>query len=176
MELWSGSFKRGAFFSTAELFVKTPGIRCVQELFLAWLDSVGLPGYELAGGSLNTARISAMPKRCVVGVRQAGGWLALLLAFTLSCTQVPLEIAAPVVSPEPDSRASEEDLEAGRAIYVSKEKCARCHSPKPVYNYSAKDWKKAILPVMADMTKLKPDEYELLAAYVTAASHSRPKQ
>jgi hypothetical protein len=109
-------------------------------------------------------------------IRQAGGLLVLLLVFTLSCTQVPLEIAAPVLTPEPDSRVSEEDLEAGRAIYVSKEKCARCHTPKPVYNYSAKDWKKAILPVMADMTKLKPEEYEVLAAYVTAGSHARPKQ
>jgi hypothetical protein len=117
-----------------------------------------------------------MHKRCDVGVRQACGWLALLLVFTLSCTQVPLEIAAPVVTPEPDSRGSEEDLEAGRAIYISKEKCARCHSPKPVYNYSAKDWKKTILPVMADMTKLKPEEYEVLAAYVTAGSHARPQR
>ena len=117
-----------------------------------------------------------MHKSRDIVVRQAGGLLALLLFFTLNCTQVPLGIAAPVLTPELDSRASEEDLEAGRAIYVCKEKCARCHSPKPVYNYSAKDWKKAILPLMADMTKLKPEEYEVLAAYVTAGSHARPRQ
>jgi mono/diheme cytochrome c family protein len=81
-----------------------------------------------------------------------------------------------VLTPGPDSRASEEDLEAGRAIYVSKEKCARCHSPKPVYNYSAKDWKKAILPVMATKAKLRPEEYEVLAEYVAAGSHAKPKQ
>ena len=116
-----------------------------------------------------------MHKSREIRVHGVGGWIALLLVLSLSCTQVPREVAAPVLMPEPGSRFTEEDLEAGRAIYVSKEKCARCHSPKPVYNYSAKDWKKAILPVMADMTKLKPEEYEALAAYVTAGSNAKPK-
>jgi mono/diheme cytochrome c family protein len=101
------------------------------------------------------------------------GCFALLLLITSSCSQVPLEIAAPVLTPDPDSRFSEEDLAAGREIYVSKEKCARCHSPKPISNYTAKDWKKAILPVMGDMAKLRPEEYEDLVAYVTAGAKKR---
>ncbi|HLW64293.1 MAG TPA: cytochrome c [Gemmataceae bacterium] len=114
-----------------------------------------------------------MDKSRYLRFRWAGACLILLL--TISCSQIPLEMAAPMLTPAPESRATEEDLAAGREIYISKEKCARCHNPKPVYNYSAKDWKKSILPVMGQLAKLKPEEYEDLALYVTAGSTSRPK-
>ena len=109
-------------------------------------------------------------------IQWAAGFIGLTLAITISCSQMPVETAAPVLSPEPGSKVSQEDLAAGRAIYVSKEKCAHCHNPKPVNSYTAKDWKKAILPVMADKAKLKPEEYELLAAYVTAGSRAKASQ
>jgi hypothetical protein len=87
---------------------------------------------------------------------------------------MPVEKAAPVVTPTPGSGTSAKQVESGRAIYVSETKCAQCHSPKPVYNYSADKWAKDILPRMGKKCKLMADEYSDVLAYVTAASHAQP--
>ncbi len=106
--------------------------------------------------------------------RLAGGMLVLLLALPLACHHIPVEKAAPLVSPPAGSSVTAKQLETGRAIYVSESKCAQCHSPKPVYEYSADKWAHDILPRMGKKCKLMADEYDNVLAYVTAASHAQP--
>ena len=99
----------------------------------------------------------------------------LLLAIAAhGCSHVPVDQAAPVLVPSAGSSATAERLDAGRAVYIGETKCARCHNPKPVYEYTAKDWSGSILPRMAKKAKLTPDEYESVLAYVTAGSQMRP--
>lgn len=97
----------------------------------------------------------------------------LLIALGLACNHVPVEQAAPVLTPSPGSGATVAQLDAGRAIYVSEAKCARCHSPKPVYEYAVVQWTKEILPRMGKKSKLTTDEYANVLAYVTAGSQSQ---
>jgi hypothetical protein len=98
----------------------------------------------------------------------------LLLALAIGCRQAPVEQAAPVLTPAPGTGVSGARLDAGRAIYVSEAKCARCHNPKPVYEHTADQWAKDILPRMAQKSKLSTDEYDSVLAYVTAGSQARP--
>lgn len=100
-------------------------------------------------------------------------WVAVVLAVAapLGCRQVPVEQAAPPVAALPGSGVAVERLEAGRAIYVSESRCARCHSAKPVGEYAASAWERDILPGMAKKAKLTDEEYENVLAYVTVAAH-----
>src|SRR5262249_51961354 len=102
--------------------------------------------------------------------RQAGVLVGLIIAFSFGCRHVPVEQAAPVLAPPTGSSVAAASLEAGRAIYVSAAKCAHCHSPKPVYEHTADEWAKNILPRMGKSAKLTPDEYDSVLAYVTAGS------
>jgi hypothetical protein len=106
---------------------------------------------------------------------RVGGSVVLFIAF-LGCRHVPVDKAAPVLSPSPGSAVTAEQLKAGREIYVSAAKCAHCHSPKPVYEHSADEWARNILPKMAKNSKLSPDEYQSVLAYVTAGSQVQPEK
>ena len=86
------------------------------------------------------------------------------------CKQVPVEQAAPMLTSAAGSPVSADQLAAGRAVYVSAEKCARCHAPKPVADYSADKWVTSILPRMAPNCKLSDDDRAAVLAYVTAGA------
>lgn len=97
--------------------------------------------------------------------------LAVLLVLTAgfaACRQLPTEIAAPL--PQAADPADLHELERGRAIYVSSRKCARCHSPKPVYDFSPSAWREDILPRMARKARLSQAEYSDALAYVTSST------
>ena len=100
----------------------------------------------------------------------------LLFLVIVGCrNHVSLDDAAPLVVPPADSRVSSDSLDAGRAIYVSETKCARCHSPKPVYDHTPQEWAKNILPRMGQKAKLSPEEYDCVLAYVTTGSQTLRK-
>jgi hypothetical protein len=106
--------------------------------------------------------------------RRTAAALVLLVLIPLACHYVPVEKAAPSVTPVSGSSLSAKQLDAGRAIYVSESKCASCHRPKPVFQYSADKWAADILPRMGKKCNLMADEYDSVLAYVTTASHARP--
>jgi len=58
----------------------------------------------------------------------------------------------------------------GRALYVSGSHCAKCHSPKPVHEYTPQQWAEKILPGMAKRAKLTQPEYDAVLAYVTSSA------
>jgi hypothetical protein len=102
--------------------------------------------------------------------------LGTLLLFCIclglvSCRQVPVDVAAP--RPQAADAASAR-LEAGRAIYVSPDRCASCHKPKPVSSYDAQEWSEKILPKMARKARLTPGEYADVLAYVTSLAILTP--
>ena len=105
-------------------------------------------------------------------LRRAVAATAATFVLALGCRHVPVEQAAPMLSPPTGSGVTAASLDAGRAIYVSEAKCAHCHSPKPVYEHSADEWAKNILPRMGKKAKLSPDEYDSVLAYVSAGSQS----
>jgi hypothetical protein len=88
---------------------------------------------------------------------------------------VPVDVAAPVIPAAAVEGNQPGRVDAGRSIYVSPTKCARCHSPKPVWEYSAEAWTQDILPRMARKARLTPEEQDGLLAYVLAASKVRPR-
>ena len=98
------------------------------------------------------------------------GAAALILIALGGCRHVPADQAAPVLTAAAGSDAAAGRLAAGRAVYVGEAKCARCHSPKPVYEYTSTEWAGAILPRMAKKSKLTADEYESVLAYVTTGA------
>jgi mono/diheme cytochrome c family protein len=113
-----------------------------------------------------------------VNCRMRGGRLALLgagITIVVGCYTAPLTVTAlaPPVAML-DSSASREDLEAGRQIYLSAKKCARCHAPKPVFSHSKKEWAYAVMPKMGKKAELTHEEYEEVLAYVEAASSVQP--
>ena len=96
---------------------------------------------------------------------------ALILGIAaIGCTQMPIDKAAPMLSPTPESGVPAAKLEAGREVYVSRQKCAGCHGPKPVFEYTAEQWSKKILPEMGKKAKLNSDDYAVVLAYVTAGA------
>ncbi len=56
--------------------------------------------------------------------------------------------------------------------YVSLLKCAMCHRPKPVSDYSAETWAEDILPKMSKKARLSPQEYADVLAYVTTTTNA----
>ena len=99
------------------------------------------------------------------------GLTAILLVIAgFGCTQMPIDKAAPMLSPTPESGVPAAKLEAGREVYVSRQKCAACHGPKPVFEYTAEQWTKKILPDMATKAKLNSNDYAVVQAYVTAGA------
>ena len=103
-----------------------------------------------------------------------GNWLrfALFLAvfIPVACQQMPIDQAAPKLTPTPESGIPAMKLDAGREVYVSRQKCAGCHSPKPVFEYTAERWTNKILPGMGLKAKLNPDDYAAVLAYVTTGA------
>ncbi len=95
----------------------------------------------------------------IVGVMIAGS--------LQGCSAVPTSIAAPI--PLEDA-AGHSSLASGRKIYVSLVKCAMCHRPKPVSDYSAQAWAEEILPRMSKRARLSPQQYADVLAYVTSTT------
>ena len=97
-------------------------------------------------------------------------WLAalvMILGFIQGCATVPANIAAPI---PPEHVVGHASLAAGRKTYVSLFKCAMCHRPKPVSDYSAEAWAEEILPKMSKKARLSPQEYADVLAYVKATT------
>lgn len=89
----------------------------------------------------------------------------MILGIAQGCSVVPTKIAAPIPSPD---RIEHSSLMAGRKVYVSLLKCAMCHRPKSVSDYSAQTWTDDILPKMSKKAKLTPQQYADVLAYVTS--------
>ncbi len=99
-------------------------------------------------------------------------WLAafmIVLGIVQGCATVPANIAAPI---PPENVVGHSSLAAGRKIYVSLLKCAMCHRPKPVSDYSAETWAKDILPKMSKKARLTPQEYADVLDYVTTTTNA----
>lgn len=100
------------------------------------------------------------------------GTLLVLSLGAASCRHVPVEVAAP--RPQAADVAQAPRLASGRAIYVAADKCASCHRPKPVYEYSAFVWSEKIMPRMGKKAKLTQTEYDDVLAYVTSPAGQSP--
>jgi hypothetical protein len=101
-------------------------------------------------------------RRGVIGI-------AVVAATTLGCGTVPVELAAPGVERLHAPIARVGELETGRVIYTSRQKCARCHSPKPVTDHTAAEWSETILPRMAKRAKLSDLERQYVLNYIITA-------
>ena len=86
--------------------------------------------------------------------------------LTTGCSSVPITAAAPV--PLQGFGDGTSQVERGRSTYVSFLKCAMCHRPKPVYDYSPETWRDDILPRMSKKARLSPQQYAEVLAYVTS--------
>ena len=104
-------------------------------------------------------------KRSYVGML-AVGTLVLILGIAQGCSTVPTSVAAPLPAHVPDNSS----IASGRKIYVSLLKCAMCHRPKPVSDYSAETWSEDILPRMAKKARLSPQQYAQVLTYVTSTT------
>jgi mono/diheme cytochrome c family protein len=112
----------------------------------------------------------------ILGGHRFLAWAGIAIAIAVGCyaAPLPLTVLVPPVDRLPDSSASVADLEAGRDIYLSSKKCARCHTPKAVYSYSKKEWAYAVMPRMGKKAELTHTEYDEVLAYVEAASSVQP--
>src|SRR5262249_53428526 len=108
-------------------------------------------------------------------------WLQLMIAMLASattyvgCHMVPLDVAAPPAANLGASPARVPQLETGRLIFTSSHKCARCHRPKPIVDYTPERWKREILPRMAKKAKLSEVEEQYLMAYILTAHDAIPR-
>jgi hypothetical protein len=91
----------------------------------------------------------------------------MVLGIVQGCSMVPTKTLAPLPSTDTVGNSS---LIAGRKIYVSLLKCAMCHRPKSVSDYSAQIWADDILPRMSKKAKLSPQQYADVLAYVTSTT------
>ena len=82
---------------------------------------------------------------------------ALLL---VGCASMNLDLVAPPPS------ATSPELTLGRRIYVTK--CAKCHAPEPVKQYSHSQWQE-IMPEMVEETNLSASDAAAVTAYVNWA-------
>jgi hypothetical protein len=105
--------------------------------------------------------------------RNICGVAVLSFAVAFGCRFVPIEERAPRLTPPPGSSVTAERLNSGRTIYLSENKCASCHNPKSVREYTAEEWEKNILPRMGKKAKLTPDEYDSVLAYVAIGSQTQ---
>ncbi|MBL8891435.1 MAG: cytochrome c [Planctomycetaceae bacterium] len=97
------------------------------------------------------------------------GVVAVGLGIVQGCATMPATAPANVAAPVPPTNVADHStLASGRKIYVSFLKCAMCHRPKPVSDYSAEMWAEDILPRMAKKARLSPEQYADVLAYVTA--------
>ena len=91
----------------------------------------------------------------------------MIVGIVQGCSAVPTNIAAPL---PPEDIAGHSSMASGRKTYVSLIKCAMCHRPKPVSDYSAQTWTEDILPRMSKKARLSPQQYADVLAYVTATT------
>ncbi len=96
--------------------------------------------------------------------------LVMTLGVAHGCATVPANIAAPI---PPAELAGDSSLASGRKIYVSMLKCAMCHRPKPVSDYSVETWTEDILPRMSKKARLSQQQYADVLAYVTSTTTQR---
>jgi hypothetical protein len=94
----------------------------------------------------------------------------------VGCHMVPLDVAAPPVENLGASPARVAQLETGRLIFTSSHKCARCHRPKPIVDYSPEYWTHSIMPRMAKKAKLSDVEEQYLMAYIMTAHKAIPNR
>jgi hypothetical protein len=92
----------------------------------------------------------------------------------VGCHMVPMDVAAPPVANLGASPARTAQLETGRLIFTSSHKCARCHRPKPIVDYSPAFWTESIMPRMAKKAKLSEVEEKYLMAYILTAHDAIP--
>jgi hypothetical protein len=99
------------------------------------------------------------------------GMIAGLLvgAMVAGCRSVAVELAAPEVARLNPPVARIGELESGRLIYTGRQKCARCHRPKPVTDHTAAEWSETILPRMAKKAKLSDLERKYVLNYILTA-------
>lgn len=93
--------------------------------------------------------------------------LLMVLGIDQGCSTVPAKIAAPIPKSDINGHSS---LASGRKIYVSLLRCAFCHRPKQVSDYSAQTWADDILPRMSKKARLSSQEYADVLAYVTSTT------
>lgn len=99
------------------------------------------------------------------------GALVLVLGILQGCATMSATVAGNVAAPVPPSGvADHSSLASGRKVYLSMLKCAMCHRPKPVSNYSAETWSEDILPRMSKKARLSPQQYADVLAYVTSTT------
>jgi hypothetical protein len=89
---------------------------------------------------------------------------------------VPLDVAAPPVENLGASPGRLAQLETGRMIFTSSHKCARCHRPKLIVDYSPEYWKQSIMPRMSKKAKLSEVEEQYLMAYILTAHEAIPRR
>ena len=95
-------------------------------------------------------------------------WRAVAIALPtliLSACQSLDQIAPPVTAADPSGR-----LHVGRDLYVTR--CAKCHAPEPVTDYTKSEWEKIIVE-MSEETNLTEPETEAVRAYVMAVLAGR---
>lgn len=99
-------------------------------------------------------------------IAAAAKWIAAaavcLLAGCQSLDQIAPPAAAVSARPSPS-------LELGRRLYVTK--CAKCHAPEPVLDYTATEWEH-IMADMAEETNLTEHETAAVKEYVAAVLSS----
>lgn len=94
---------------------------------------------------------------------QRVGWLFAMLVASLlsSCATTDINVIAPPVA------GGSSQLARGRIIYVTK--CAKCHAPEPVQNYTKAEWHQ-IMPEMVEETHLNATDAAAVMAYVESMS------
>ncbi len=116
------------------------------------------------------------------GERGRSGWRSRVLCMLatasvyVGCHMVPLDVAAPPVANLNASPARVAQLETGRLIFTSSHKCARCHRPKLIVDYSPEYWKESIMPRMAKKARLSDVEEQYLMAYILTAHEAIPRR
>ncbi len=99
------------------------------------------------------------------------GFLVLAIGILQGCATMTATMPANIAAPVPPSDVAENSsLASGRKVYVSLLKCAMCHRPKPVSDYSAETWSEDILPRMSKKARLSPKQYADVLAYVTSTT------
>jgi hypothetical protein len=101
--------------------------------------------------------------------RRSVGVGLVVMATIVGCRTMPVELAAPEVPRLNAPVARVGELETGRVIYTSRQKCARCHWPKPVTDHTAAEWSETILPRMAKRAKLSDLERKYVLQYILTA-------
>jgi hypothetical protein len=89
---------------------------------------------------------------------------------------VPLDVAAPRIANLNPSPARVASLETGRLIFTSSHKCARCHRPKMIVDYTTEQWKQSIMPRMSKKANLSEVEEQYLMAYILTAHDAIPRR